>query len=107
MVRQLGKGRKLTWASRSGIRITLSKRRTDLGEFRIRERFGVLNLRSRAGNPTIPYPLLRFGMPNFILTAEEMGRAMLAVARHGAPNESWRAGIFALYCIPNSAQDTA
>jgi hypothetical protein len=30
-------------------------------------------------------PLLRFAMPNFILTTEEIGRAMLAVARHGAP----------------------
>jgi uncharacterized protein YbjT (DUF2867 family) len=30
-------------------------------------------------------PLLRFALPNFILTTEEIGRAMLAVARHGAP----------------------
>jgi uncharacterized protein YbjT (DUF2867 family) len=30
-------------------------------------------------------PLLRFALPNFILTTEEMGRAMLVVAKHGAP----------------------
>jgi uncharacterized protein YbjT (DUF2867 family) len=30
-------------------------------------------------------PLLRFALPNFILTTEEIGRAMLAVAKRGAP----------------------
>jgi uncharacterized protein YbjT (DUF2867 family) len=30
-------------------------------------------------------PLLRVALPNFILTTEEMGRAMLAVAKRGAP----------------------
>jgi hypothetical protein len=35
------------------------------------------------GKPLIP--LLRFALPNFILTTEEIGRAMLAVAKRGAP----------------------
>jgi uncharacterized protein YbjT (DUF2867 family) len=30
-------------------------------------------------------PLLRWAMPGIIVTTEQMGRAMLAVARHGAP----------------------
>jgi uncharacterized protein YbjT (DUF2867 family) len=30
-------------------------------------------------------PLLRFALPNFILTTEEIGRVMLAVAKRGAP----------------------
>ena len=30
-------------------------------------------------------PLLRFALPNLILTTEEIGRAMLAVAKRGAP----------------------
>jgi uncharacterized protein YbjT (DUF2867 family) len=35
------------------------------------------------GKPLMP--LLRLALPNFILTTEEIGRAMLAVAKHGAP----------------------
>ena len=31
-------------------------------------------------------PLLRWMFPSYILTTEQMGRAMLNVARHGAPN---------------------
>jgi hypothetical protein len=30
-------------------------------------------------------PLLRWAFPNLILTTEQIGRAMLAVARNGAP----------------------
>jgi hypothetical protein len=30
-------------------------------------------------------PLLRFALPNMIVTTEEIGRAMLAVAKSGAP----------------------
>ena len=30
-------------------------------------------------------PLLRWAMPGIIVTTEQMGRAMIAVARHGAP----------------------
>jgi uncharacterized protein YbjT (DUF2867 family) len=35
------------------------------------------------GKPLMP--LLRFAFPNFILTTEEIGRAMIAVAKRGAP----------------------
>jgi uncharacterized protein YbjT (DUF2867 family) len=36
-------------------------------------------------NPILP--LLRRTFPNYILTTEEIGRAMLTVARHGAPKQ--------------------
>jgi len=31
------------------------------------------------------FPLLRWALPSYILTTEQIGRAMLAVAEHGAP----------------------
>jgi hypothetical protein len=31
------------------------------------------------------FPLLRALLPRYVTTTEEMGRAMLSVARHGAP----------------------
>jgi len=31
------------------------------------------------------WPLLRRALPGYILTTEQLGRAMLAVAKHGAP----------------------
>ena len=54
--------------------------------------------------PLIP---LRFALPNFILTTEEIGAPCLLWPGMALKTNPWRAGIFALYCIPNSAQDTA
>jgi hypothetical protein len=52
-------------------------------------RFGA---RSRTALYRIPYaltrpllPLLRRAFPNHVLTTDEIGQAMLLVARHGAP----------------------
>ena len=49
----------------------------------VRSKTAVYNIFYAITKPLIP--LFRFALPNFILTTEEMGRAMLVVAKHGAP----------------------
>jgi uncharacterized protein YbjT (DUF2867 family) len=49
----------------------------------VRSKTAVYRVFYTLGKPLMP--LLRFALPNFILTTEEIGRAMLAVAKRGAP----------------------